>query len=87
MANNCGEQFCGFAAALTNNCFEERTTTLGSSFRKQLWGLLSVVILGRNSSSFGEQLFGAALDNFGSGFGEQPCGEALWSSFGKQEQL
>ena len=29
LGNNCGEQLCGFAAALTNNCLEER----------QLWGV------------------------------------------------
>ena len=40
--------------------------------------------LGGSFSSFGEQLFGVALDN---NFGEQLCGAALGNSFGKQEQL
>jgi len=29
LGSNCGEQFCGIAAALTDSCFEER----------QLWGV------------------------------------------------
>jgi hypothetical protein len=69
LGNNSGEQFCGFAAVLTNNCFEER----------QLWGaalasrqLLSATTLGGRFSSFGEQLFGVALDN--------NFGERLWGS-------
>ena len=37
--------------------------------------------LGGSFSSFGEQLFGAALDN---NFGERLWGTALWSSFGEQ---
>ena len=65
---SCGQQLCGFAAALTSSCFEER----------RLWGVAL-------ESSFGEQLFGAALDD--NNFGERLWGTALWNSFGKQEQL
>jgi hypothetical protein len=65
LGNNCGEQLCGFAAALTNSCFEERQlwgVALESNFGKQL----SATTLGGSFSSFGEQLFGAAFDkNFG----------------------
>jgi len=52
LGNNCGEELCGFAAALTNNGFEER----------HLWG--AATILGANFSSFGEQLVGTTLDKF-----------------------
>ena len=82
MGNTCGEPLCGFAAALTNNCFEERQlrgVALESNFGK----LLSETTLGGSFSSFGGQLFGAALgNNF-----ERLWGTALWSSFGKKEQL
>ena len=80
MGNNCGEQLCGFAAALTNSCFEERQlwgVALESNFGK----LLSETSFWGRFSSFGEQLFGAALDN---DFGERLWGTALWSSFGEQ---
>jgi len=86
LENNCGEQLCGLAAALTNSCFEERQlwgVDLESNFGKQL----SETTFG---GSLAEQLFGAAFDiitTFGSGFGEQLYGAALGSSLGKQEQL
>ena len=74
-----GEQLCGFAAALTNNCFEERWLwgVAASNFGKQLLE----TTLGGSPSSFGEQLLGAAFDN---NFGERLCGTALWSRFGEQ---
>jgi hypothetical protein len=79
LGNNCGEQLCGIAAALTNTCFEERQlcgVVLDSNF-----GKLSATTLGGSFSSFGEQLFGAALEN---NFGERLWGTTLWSSFGEQ---
>ena len=82
MGNHCGEQFRAFAAALTNNCFEERQlwgVALESNFGKQL----SATSLGGSFSSFGEQLCGAAFDN---NFMEQiwGAGAALRSSFARQ---
>jgi len=52
---------------------------LWSSFRHGK--LLSATTLGGRFSSFGEQLFGAALEN---NFGERIWGTTLWSSFGEQ---
>ena len=73
MGGNCGEQFCGFAAALTNSCWEEQ----------QLWGValesnsgkqLSEITFGGSFSSLGGQLFGAAV---GHNLGERLWGTAL----------
>ena len=70
----CGEQLCGFAAAMTNSCFEE-WQLWGSSFSKQLWE----AALG-SRSSFEDQLSEAALR----GSFEQQLWKtaALGSSFG-----
>ena len=62
MGNNCGEQLCGFAAALTNNYSEERQlwgVALESNFGK----LRLEAASGGSFSSFGEELFGAVLNN------------------------
>ena len=84
-----GEQICGFAAALTNSCFEER----------QLWGVALESNFGKplSETTFGgrlssQQLLGAAFDNnfaeqlCGAGLGEQlwGAGAALRSSFARQ---
>ena len=79
LGSNCGQQLCGFAAASTSSCFEER----------QLWGAalgtpLSETSFGGIFSSFGEQLFGAAFDN---NFGERLWGTALWSRFGERSSF
>jgi len=71
LGSNCGEQFCGFAAALTNNSFEER----------HLWGVALRSNFGRILTALGsscsEQL---SIIILGNGFGDP----ALWSSFGEQ---
>jgi len=67
------EKLC--TAALNSSCEE----ALGTSFRTQLWGLLSALIVGSNfrellwkialGSSFGELLWGITLANFPEQFG------------------
>jgi hypothetical protein len=75
--NNCGEQLCGFAAALKNSCFEERKLW-GVSLESNTGKQLSETTFGGSFSSLGEQLFGAAFDN---NFRERVWGTALWSRF------
>jgi len=77
LGNNCGEELCGFAAALTNNGWALKNDSFGEQMG-------AATILGANFSSFGEQLVGTTLDN---NFGERLWGTALLRSFGKQEQL
>jgi len=80
LGNNSGEQFCGFTAVLTNNYFEERQLW-GAALASNFGQLLSATTLGGSFSSFGEQLFGVALDN---NFGERLWGAALWNNFREQ---
>jgi len=64
LGSNCGEQFCGFAAALTDNCLEER----------QLWG---VALETTFRNRFRKQLSGAGLATLGRSFREPLCRMAL----------
>ena len=59
-----GEQLCGFAAALTESCLEER----------QLWGVALENNFGKPLS---ETTFGGRLSNFGAAFGSR-FAEWLW---------
>jgi hypothetical protein len=52
LGGNCGEQFCGFAAALTNSCFEKR----------QLWGAILENNFGKQLL---ETTFGGNFSNLG----------------------
>ena len=86
MGNTCWEQLCVFAAAL-QKVFEERQlwgVALVSNFGKQLSATTLGGALAALGHSCSEQL---SITTLGPGFGEELCGAALGSSFGKQEQL
>ena len=83
MGSNCGDQFFGFAVALTNSCSEER----------QLWGVvlernfgkpLSETTFGGRLSSCSEQL---SITSLGNSFVEQVWRRALGSRSNFEQQL
>jgi hypothetical protein len=60
LGNICGAQLYDFATTWTNNCFEQRQLW-GVALESKFGKLLSEATLGGSFSSFGEQLWGAAL--------------------------
>ena len=71
LGSNCGEQLCGFAAALTDSYFEER----------QLWG---VALESNFEKPLSETTFGGRLATLGRSFREPLCRMALGRHFGNR---